>query len=198
MERLRAFECPDEADECSRREQSFSKAWEEIEAANTAGFLDDERIAQLREYGKLLCRDASGKEIRLLTDEELETVTVRKGTLTDDERRSMESHVTYTARMLSQMNFRGIYEDVPFWAGAHHELLNGAGYPKGLSGEDIPNEVRLLTILDIYDALTAEDRPYKPAIAPGKAFMILHDMASEGGLDGHLLGLFEKSGAWKQ
>ena len=198
MERLRAFECPDAADECRRREQSFSKAWEEIEAANTAGFLDDERIAQLCEYGKLLCRDASGKEIRLLTDEELEAVTVRKGTLTDDERRSMESHVTYTARMLSQMNFRGIYEDVPFWAGAHHELLNGAGYPKGLSGEDIPNEVRLLTILDIYDALTAEDRPYKPAIAPGKAFMILHDMASEGGLDGHLLGLFEESGAWKQ
>lgn len=198
MERLRAFEDPAQADTCEEKARTFKEAWETIKEANSAGFLDDGKIEKLRSFGELTCMDASGETIPFLMDAELEAITVRKGTLTDKERHQIEEHVTYTARMLSQMNFRGIYENVPFWAGAHHELLNGAGYPNHLEGDEIPNEVRLLTILDIYDALTAEDRPYKPPMPSEKAFSILHSMQEEGRLDAHMLELFEQSGAWKR
>ncbi|MBQ8123846.1 MAG: hypothetical protein IJ170_11190 [Ruminococcus sp.] len=96
------------------------------------------------------------------------------------------------------MEFRGEYKKVPLWAGSHHELLDGSGYPDKLSGDDIPWETRLLTIIDIYDALTAEDRPYKPPMPPEKAFDVLRDMSSNGKLDAQLLESFFKSGAWKK
>jgi len=197
MERIRSFEDPDSAAECLMKEKDLRMAWEDIESANSAGFLDDERLAKLRSYAGITCLDSEGETIPLLTDAELEAITVRKGTLTDDERHQIEEHVVYTARMLDQMNFKGVYEQVPFWAGAHHELLNGAGYPRKLTADDIPNEVRLLTILDVYDALTAEDRPYKPPMPSEKAFSILESMRDEGRIDGDILELFKESGAWK-
>ncbi len=198
MERLSGLEDPSKAASCKEKEDLLKEAWETIDAANDAGFLPDEKIEKLKSYGALKCRNAAGEEIALLNEKELDAITVQKGTLTNEERKKIEEHVTYTARMLSQMNFRGIYENVPFWAGAHHELLNGAGYPNHLSGDAIPNEVRLLTILDVYDALTAEDRPYKPAMPSEKAFSILHSMEQEGRLDGKMLALFEQSEAWKR
>ena len=83
-------------------------------------------------------------------------------------------------------------------AGDHHEYLNGTGYPSGLKAEDITWESRLLTIIDIYDSLTADDRPYKPAMASQKAFAILESMCNEGELDGEILRDFYDSGAWKE
>ena len=198
MERIRSFEDPDMAAQCLEKEKTIRMAWEDIESANTAGFLDDDRLKALKSYADIICLDSEGEEIPLLNDDELEAITVRKGTLTDDERHRIEEHVVYTARMLGQMNFRGVYEQVPFWAGSHHELLNGAGYPNKLTADDIPNEVRLLTILDVYDALTAEDRPYKPPMPAEKAFSILESMRDEGRIDGDILELFKESGAWKQ
>ena len=108
----------------------------------------------------------------------------------------MESHVTVTARILAQVAFPKLYARVPLWAAGHHELLNGKGYPNHLTAPDIPKEVRLLTILDVFDALTARDRPYKPPMPTEKALSILHSMAEEGGVDGELLDLFEASRAW--
>ena len=106
--------------------------------------------------------------------------------------------MTFTARMLEKMSFAGTYEKVPFWAGSHHEFINGTGYPNKLSGDELPKETRLLTIIDIYDALTAEDRPYKPPMPSDKAFAILDDMAKEGRVDADILGMFRESGAWKK
>jgi len=80
----------------------------------------------------------------------------------------------------------------------HHELLDGSGYPDHVTDDRIPPEVRLLTILDVYDALTAEDRPYKPPMPPEKAFAILESMRDEGKLDGKMLAMFKESGAWKK
>jgi HD-GYP domain-containing protein (c-di-GMP phosphodiesterase class II) len=76
-------------------------------------------------------------------------------------------------------------------------MLDGSGYPAHLQSDAIPWETRLLTILDIYDALTAEDRPYKPPLPPEKAFAILRDMASNGKIDAEILESFYASGAWK-
>ena len=85
---------------------------------------------------------------------------------------------------------------MPEWASAHHEYIDGSGYPDHLSGDELGREVRLLTILDIYDALTADDRPYKKPLPTEKAFSILHSMVEEGKIDGEILDLFEKSEAW--
>nr|MCR5672106.1 HD domain-containing protein [Lachnospiraceae bacterium] len=125
-------------------------------------------------------------------------ITVQKGTLTAEERNKIEEHVTFTARMLEKMSFGGTYEKVPFWAGSHHEFINGTGYPNHLSGDQLPRETRLLTIIDIYDALTAEDRPYKPPMPSEKAFAILTDMTKEGKIDPEVLAMFKESGAWKK
>ena len=136
-----------------------------------------------------------------LVDAVVKACTEGEGTRDIDEpfkRREIERHVEYTGSLLSKMVFEGDYEPVPRWASMHHELLDGSGYPDHVSGDQIPPEVRLLTILDVYDALTAEDRPYKPPMPAEKAFAILQDMADHGKLDGALLAEFRESGAWKK
>ena len=125
-------------------------------------------------------------------------MTIVRGTLTADEQKIVESHVTFTRALLSKMAFHGVYENVPQWAAGHHELLDGSGYPDKLTAESIPWETRLLTIVDVYDALTAEDRPYKPPLPPEKAFAILRDMAAQGKVDSNILESFFNSGAWKK
>ena len=134
----------------------------------------------------------------LLTEHELTCITIPRGTLTAEERQIIESHVTYTAKLLSKVEYRGDYKPVPKWAAGHHEMLDGSGYPDHLTAEHIPWETRLLTIIDIYDALTAEDRPYKPPMEPEKAFAILRDMAEKGKLDSDILRSFYESGAWSK
>ncbi len=196
MERLKACEDPELSKEALEKEQRLMEAWKLIENANKAGFLPDEEIARLKELSSLECLSADGESIPVLTEDEMVAITVQKGTLTDAERSIMESHVSYTARMLGKMKFDGDYASVPGWASDHHELLNGKGYPAGKKGDEIPKEVRLLSILDIYDALTARDRPYKPAMPSERAFAILKDMVKEGRLDGELVSLFEESGAY--
>jgi len=175
-----------------------NEALELIRGVNRAGFLPDDALAQLQELGRRTYLDAEGREERpWLTPEELTQLSVRRGTLTAEERSIMESHVVMTSNILETVAFPKEYAAVPLWAGAHHELLNGKGYPKHLSGEEIPREVRLLTILDVFDALTAKDRPYKPGMPVEKALGILHSMAEEGGIDGEILTLFEQSRAWE-
>ena len=124
-------------------------------------------------------------------------LSVEKGTLTDEERKQMQNHVVVTADILSQIAFPDELKTVPVWAGQHHELLNGKGYPQGLEADQICTEVRLITILDIFEAITSKDRPYKDEISPEKAFMIMDKMVEEGSVDGRLLELFKESEAWK-
>ena len=110
----------------------------------------------------------------------------------------MESHVEMTEKLLSQLKFTPEYAMVPVWTSRHHEALDGSGYPRGLKGGELSNEVRLLTILDIFDALTARDRPYKPPMPVDKALSVLHDMADKGKLDKDILRLFEESRSWEE
>ncbi|MCR5831598.1 MAG: GAF domain-containing protein [Lachnospiraceae bacterium] len=195
-EEIQALRDPSKAEESRKKEELLRNAWETIEEVNNKGFLDDETLEKLHACAKLTCKDANNNEIPLLTEKELTALSVRKGTLTESEKSEVEKHVVYTAEMLDKMNFKGTFKDVPHMAGSHHEFVNGSGYPKKLSGTDLSDEIRLLTVLDIYDALTAEDRPYKPPIAPEKAFKILYSMCEEGKLDERIVKLFEESGAW--
>lgn len=196
MERIRSLEDPTRSSEHEERIAELKDAWDTICRANSAGILDDDMIAKLTCIARLTCSDAEGNDAAVLTDDEFRSITVRKGTLTDDEKSQVQMHVVHTARMLAGMRFKGIYKDVPHMAGAHHEYMDGSGYPNHLSDGGISDEIRLITVLDIYDALTAEDRPYKPPMEPQKAFGVLYSMCDEGKLDRRIVSLFEESRAW--
>ena len=168
-----------------------------IERVNTAGFVTDEDLARIDTLANRTFKDENGRMQRWLTEDEQGDLSVRKGTLTAEERAIMENHASVTARILEHVSFPKMYAQVPEWAASHHEYLNGKGYPAHLTAKDIPREVRLLTILDVFDALTAQDRPYKPPMPAEKALGILHSMVEEGSLDGDVLALFERSRAWE-
>ena len=168
-----------------------------VESANTAGFLPDDTLAAIRALAARTYRDEAG-EHPWLTAEEAYSLSIRKGTLTPEERATMEKHASMTARMLGKMKFSRDYAMVPEWAAAHHEYPNGSGYPNHLSDGQISREVRLITILDVFDALTARDRPYKKPMPDEKALAILADMAKDGQIDQPLLDQFVESRAWDE
>jgi len=115
---------------------------------------------------------------------------IRKGNLDDRERREIESHVTHTYRFLEQIPWTRELRGIPTIAYGHHEKLNGRGYPRAVAGDVIPVQTRMMTISDIFDALTAADRPYKKAVPWQRALDILHSEARDGMLDEHLLKTF--------
>lgn len=197
MLKIKALQSPENAGEYQVQLARISEAGKLIFTANTAGFLDDNLREQLFEAAKIPCFSADGRTLPLLNESELEAITVQRGTLTAGERKIIESHVSWTDILLSKMEFRGDYKPVPKWAAGHHELLDGSGYPEHLKADKIPWETRLLTIIDVYDALTAEDRPYKPPLPPEKAFEILTDMAEKGKVDIKILKSFRESEVWK-
>ena len=172
MEEIEALRNPETRPKHETKIKELKDALNFIQDANTKGFLPDETMDHLKAIATIQCKTENGDGIPLLTADELMAITVRKGTLTDAERDIMQSHVTYTLRMLRKMHFEGLYKHVPEWAAGHHEFLDGSGYPDHLQAKDIPKEVRFLTIIDVFDALTAEDRPYKPPMPPEKAFGI--------------------------
>ena len=186
------------AGELEDLERETREAEETIFQMSTAGFLQDERLAWLEEARRRTYIDKDGQERPWLTDEEYAMLSIRKGTLSEDERRIMESHVTVTDKLLSQIHFSNDLSHVREWAGSHHELLNGSGYPKHLKAEEIPKEVRIITILDVFDALVADDRPYKPGMPVERALSILDAMANkEGKLDPALTAAFTESRCWE-
>ena len=132
----------------------------------------------------------SGARRPYLSDNEVLKLSVRKGSLTELERREIESHVTHTYRFLAQIPWTRTLKRVPELAYGHHEKLSGRGYPRALGEPEIAPETRMMTIADIYDALTASDRPYKKAVPRDKAYDILNDEARRGEVDADLLRVF--------
>ena len=197
LDRIAMLEGRITAEELERRNRERVRTRELVERLDRAGYLSDEDLAAVNEAGGRTYVDENGETRPWLTGPELDALRVRRGTLTGEERAVMESHVVLTERILSRVRFPEMYAEVPLWAAEHHELLNGKGYPRRLRGREIPREARLLTILDVFDALTARDRPYKPALPPEKALEILRGMAEEGAVDEEILDLFAASGAWE-
>ncbi|MEN6461253.1 MAG: HD domain-containing phosphohydrolase [Syntrophomonas sp.] len=169
-----------------------------IKVDNPATFVDKDILKTLQEIAAFTYFDPSGREYPWLSASELTALSVVKGTLTEEERRIMEDHVIITQRMLAKIPFTGKLKQVPYFAGIHHEHLNGNGYPLGLKGEDIPLEGRILALVDVFDALTASDRPYKKEMPLEQALKILGFMVKDGELDGDLLDIFSRSKVWEQ
>jgi HD-GYP domain-containing protein (c-di-GMP phosphodiesterase class II) len=124
------------------------------------------------------------------TEFEIFNLSLPKGSLNDKERVEIESHVTHTFQYLQKIHWGKTYKDVPTIAYAHHEKLNGRGYPRKLPGVEIPIQSRMMTISDIFDALTATDRPYKKAVPAQRALDILGMEVKDGLLDNRLYKLF--------
>lgn len=169
-----------------------------VEKADGADYLGDGLVEEVDKLGVRLFRDSNGQMAPVFTEEERKLLTIRKGTLSEEERAVMENHAAITRKLLSKIKFPEEYLHVRDWAGSHHEFLNGTGYPQGLKADEISKEVRILTILDIFDALTAGDRPYKKGMPVEKAVSVLKSMADkEGKLDKELTGLFAESRCWE-
>lgn len=164
-----------------------------IYAINDKGFIFDDKIKEIEQLQEKFYLDINMVSQRIINADELEMLLIQKGTLSDKERKIIESHVVITARMLSEMTFSTDYKQTPFFASSHHEYKDGSGYPKGLSNKQIPKEVYLITVLDIFEALTARDRPYKAPMSVDKALIILNDMANSGKIDKQILELFIES-----
>ena len=161
---------------------------------DTAGFLSDELLARIQAVMDYEYKSSDGKlVIPFLTQTEKQCMQIRKGTLTDEERRIMEDHVVMTDRILSKVYFNKSFRNAPIWAAQHHECIDGSGYPHGIKDKALGDEARILAVADICDALLATDRPYKKPLPKEKAFEIMMSMVNEGKLEKRFVEYLKKA-----
>lgn len=158
-------------------------------------FVPAEQLERVRAIAAKTFR-LNGVDQPYLQPDEVKHLTIQKGNITGEELQIMRDHAAVTIRLLAQIPFTRKLKNIVKYAGAHHELLNGKGYPLGLSGNQIPLQTRMMSIADIYDALTASDRSYKKARSREEALSILRSMARNGELDHDLVELFITSGVY--
>jgi response regulator RpfG family c-di-GMP phosphodiesterase len=169
-----------------------------VAVANEPTLLEQPVLARLREVARLEYVDDQGGRRPFLEPGEVEALEVARGSLTPAERLEIQSHVTHTVEFLETIPWGRTLKNVPRIAGAHHESLDGRGYPRGLHGAEIPVEARMLTISDIFDALTASDRPYKAAVPSAKALDILASEVKAGRCDPLLFQIFVEAEIWRR
>ncbi|WP_172600089.1 GAF and HD-GYP domain-containing protein [Sulfuricystis multivorans] len=141
-------------------------------------------------------RNPAGVETDFLDGDEIENLTIRSGTLTTREREIINHHIVATIRMLEALPWPKHLKHVPEYAGGHHERMDGRGYPKGLTREQMSLPARLMGIADIFEALTAKDRPYKPAMKLSQALAIMEKFAANGHIDPDLFEVFVREKVW--
>ncbi len=168
-----------------------------VQQANSPNVLDAGSYGHLEEIRAYSFTEFDGSVGGVITDQDVLTLSVRRGSLTPEERREIQAHVVYTTEFLSVLPWPPELAGVPDIAGAHHERMDGTGYPRGLVGEQIPLPSRVMAVCDVFDALTAMDRPYKPAIANDAAFAILEDEARRGLLDADMVRIFIESETYR-
>ncbi|MGN2389898.1 HD domain-containing phosphohydrolase [Pelomicrobium sp. G1] len=149
---------------------------------------DQVRVRQIA--SRYTWTDATGKEVPFLTDDEVENLTIKKGTLTAKEREIINHHIVVTLRMLESLPWPAHLKNVPEYAGGHHERVDGKGYPRGLTKDRMSVQARMMAIADIFEALTAADRPYKRGKTLSEALSILGQFALNGHIDPDLFQVF--------
>src|SRR5437870_5937612 len=181
----------DEIDRRLEAELAQLNEWvNSIAAANEPTVMPEDKASMLEFLSQQTYYDISGNPHPMLEPQEFRFLSIRKGTLDPQERLEMESHVTHSFHFLTKIPWTPVMKSIPEIAYGHHEKLDGWGSPRGLTGEQIPLQARMMTIADIFDALTAQDRPYKRAVPATTALDILHDEARQGKLDRDLLDVF--------
>ena len=184
-----------ERDDSEQTDESIRNLADDLNFLITANkgdeFMGDEMIARIKEIGRRtwIC---DGQEMPLLTDNEIYNLTIGRGTLTNEEREIINKHAIVTHKMLSQLPFPKHLRNVPRYAATHHEKINGTGYPFGFKDAEISLQSRILAIADIFEALTACDRPYRKAKTLSEALKIMSFMVKDQHIDKDLFDLFIK------
>ena len=169
-----------------------------VRAANEPSMLPAPPNIALIEIGKRTFEGADGRRLPYLTPDELRYLELSQGTLDDKERAEVESHVKKTTLFLEQIPWTDDLKDLVLYASGHHEKLNGTGYPKHLTSDEIPVQTRMITLADMFDALTANDRPYKPTMNAERALAVLRAEADAGLLDRDLVDVMTESQVYRK
>lgn len=177
--------------EVSKISRELAYFWNTISEANEPNVVATgsfQAIAEIAAIRVIL----NGQETELLSPEEVSRLSIRRGSLTDSERLQIEQHVTNSYRFLLQIPWTGDLAQLPAIVHAHHERLDGTGYPQGLVAGEIPVQAQIMAVCDIYDALVAMDRPYKKAMPHEVAMNILEAEVREGKIEESFFRLFQE------
>ena len=186
------------SEDFEQRQKMITEYVELIIEANEPTLLEHSDSRRLQEIAKHLFLDPQGVEAPYLKADEVGLLSIPKGSLNAAERLQIESHVVHTYNFLSRIPWTSELKKVPEIARAHHEKLNGSGYPYKLRGDQIPLPTKMMTICDIFDALTAADRPYKRAVATDRALGILDDCVRAKEIDSELFRLFREARVYER
>ena len=156
---------------------------------------DQQRVLQIAQRRWI---DSHGVQQHLLNTEESENLTIKGGTLTADERKIINNHIAVTIRMLEALPWPKHLKNVPEYAGGHHERMDGKGYPRGLRGSQMSVQARMMAIADIFEALSAKDRPYKTGKSITESLDILGKFSLNGHIDPDLFHIFVKEKVYLQ
>ncbi len=202
--RLEAAERGEAADEAAHAEyqatlRHLANEQAFLHRANKGGeFMSEEDRARVEAIALRTWVDGTGKVQPLLTADEVQNLNIPKGTLTPEEREVINHHIVATIRMLETLPFPKHLRNVPEYAGGHHERVDGMGYPKGLTRDQMSVQARIMAIADIFEALTAKDRPYKPGKKLSESLRILAFMKHEGHIDPDLFDIFVAQRVYEQ
>ena len=172
--------------------------WTAVQEANVPRVLDEDAAEILQEIAKATYIDPNGTEQPYITPHELHFLQIKRGSLDESERQQVQSHVVHSYDFLLNIPWTEELSRVAEIVRGHHEKLDGSGYPDGVTGDKLSLETRIMTVCDIFDALTASDRPYKKAMPVEKALKILHWEASDGMLEPEIVELFESSKVYRK
>jgi len=160
-----------------------------VNVNNGHEFIHDLTIERIKRIAERKWSTAT-QTLPLLTEDEIYNLSVRRGTLNDEERKIINNHAAVTFKLLSKLPFPRKMKRIAEYAAAHHEKPDGSGYPLGLKGDALPLQSRVIALADIFEALTAKDRPYKKGKTVGEALKIIGEMVGEQHIDGRLYDLF--------
>jgi len=160
--------------------------------------MSDDNVIQVKRIAQYRWRDVSGHEADFLTEDEVKNLTIRAGTLTDDERKVINHHIVATIKMLEALPWPKHLTKVPEYAGGHHERMDGKGYPRGLTREQMSVQARCMGIADIFEALTAKDRPYKKGKTLSESLEILGRMKLNNHVDPDLFDVFVRRKVYRR
>ncbi len=184
---------------CRERIAQLDRDREFLRKANIGGeFMAPPLQQRVKEIGAYRWVDENGQETGFLSEEEIRNLNIEKGTLTAEEREIINHHIVSTINMLQALPWPSHLKRVPEYAGGHHERMDGRGYPKGLKGPDMPVQARIMAIADIFEALTAKDRPYKEGKKLSDALAILGRMKQEQHVDPDLFDIFIRDQVYLQ
>jgi HD domain len=158
----------------------------------------DEDIERVRRIAAYRWRDLTGHEANFLSEDEVKNLTIRAGTLTEDERKIINHHIVATIKMLEALPWPKHLTNVAEYAGGHHERMDGKGYPRGLTREQMSVQARCMGIADIFEALTARDRPYKKGKTLSESLEILGRMKLNNHIDPDLFDVFVRRKVYRR